>query len=94
MKEREDIKALKKNKMKNGLIKREKKKRDEKPDGVYGTDGFIRALNFLMKNTMSHNCGITSDTLRLGLMNGEYNSAKNPDYRRIGQNKDRDIIGE
>lgn len=94
MTEREDIKALLNRKMKNGLIKSANKKRDEKPDGVYGTDGFVRALNFLMKNTMSHNCGITSDTLRLGLMNGEYFSAKNPDYRRIGQNKDRDIIGE
>ena len=88
MTEREDIKSLLNHKMKNGLIKSANRKREEKPNGVYGTDQFVRALNFLMKNTMSHNSIITNDTLRLGLMNGEYFSAKNPDYKRIGKERE------
>ena len=88
MAEREDIKSLLNHKMKNGLIKSANRKREERPDGVYGTDQFVRALNFLMKNTMSHNSIITNDTLRLGLMNGEYFSAKNPDYKRIGRERE------
>lgn len=97
MSEREDIKALLNRKFKNGLIKSANKKRmayQNYDNSIYNSDQFVRALNYLMKTTMPNDIVASENILRLGLMNGEYFSAKNPDYRRIGQNKDRDIIGE
>lgn len=97
MSEREDIKALLNRKFKNGLIKSANKKRmayQNYDNSIYNSDQFVRALNYLMKTTMPNDIVASENILRLGLMNGEYFSAKNPDYKRIGQNKDRDIIGE
>lgn len=94
MTEREDIKALLNRKVKNGLVNSANRKKDRASYiSIYNTDQFVRAINYLMKETMSHDEKNTNGTIWLGLANGQAFSSKDPDYRRIGQTIERNIEG-